>query len=102
MSRVVREKRGGGHLEQVARDEEAMPLGNLGPRLGLELVLRVGRDDDLSVLEGRDGPKDNTSDQRRLTNAVRSEEHTSELQSLMRNSYAVFCLQKKKYSYSKI
>src|SRR3546814_4370195 len=26
----------------------------------------------------------------------RSEEHTSELQSLMRNSYAVFCLQKKK------
>src|SRR3546814_7805973 len=26
----------------------------------------------------------------------RSEEHTSELQSLMRNSYAVFCLQNKK------
>src|SRR3546814_2817619 len=29
-------------------------------------------------------------------NDVRSEEHTSELQSLMRNSYAVFCLKKKK------
>src|SRR3546814_7641871 len=28
--------------------------------------------------------------------SVRSEEHTSELQSLMRISYAVFCLQKKK------
>src|SRR3546814_10294205 len=28
--------------------------------------------------------------------AVRSEEHTSELQSLMRTSYAVFCLQKQK------
>src|SRR3546814_1417151 len=28
-------------------------------------------------------------------NAVRSEEHTSELQSLMRTSYAVFCLKKK-------
>src|SRR3546814_2884055 len=28
--------------------------------------------------------------------ARRSEEHTSELQSLMRNSYAVFCLKKKK------
>src|SRR3546814_1430923 len=26
---------------------------------------------------------------------ARSEEHTSELQSLMRNSYAVFCLKKK-------
>src|SRR3546814_8724348 len=29
---------------------------------------------------------------------IRSEEHTSELQSLMRISYAVFCLQKKKTS----
>src|SRR3546814_6820209 len=28
--------------------------------------------------------------------ALRSEEHTSELQSLMRTSYAVFCLKKKK------
>src|SRR3546814_1874610 len=32
----------------------------------------------------------------RTTIAVRSEEHTSELQSLMRISYAVFCLKKKK------
>src|SRR3546814_1636219 len=31
--------------------------------------------------------------------ADRSEEHTSELQSLMRNSYAVFCLKKKKKKY---
>src|SRR3546814_4444557 len=31
----------------------------------------------------------------RLDVAVRSEEHTSELQSLMRISYAVFCLKKK-------
>src|SRR3546814_3088824 len=30
---------------------------------------------------------------------VRSEEHTSELQSLMRISYAVFCLKKKKPQY---
>src|SRR3546814_2784666 len=33
--------------------------------------------------------------------AVRSEEHTSELQSLMRISYAVFCLKKKKQSSNK-
>src|SRR3546814_4705914 len=32
----------------------------------------------------------------RLGRAERSEEHTSELQSLMRISYAVFCLKKKK------
>src|SRR3546814_3458276 len=31
--------------------------------------------------------------------ADRSEEHTSELQSLMRISYAVFCLKKKKISF---
>src|SRR3546814_1894346 len=35
-----------------------------------------------------------------LTGGSRSEEHTSELQSLMRNSYAVFCLKKKKPSTS--
>src|SRR3546814_1273325 len=32
----------------------------------------------------------------RLASMPRSEEHTSELQSLMRISYAVFCLKKKK------
>src|SRR3546814_7694506 len=31
---------------------------------------------------------------------IRSEEHTSELQSLMRISYAVFCLKKKKQTYN--
>src|SRR3546814_4746403 len=34
------------------------------------------------------------------TRVQRSEEHTSELQSLMRISYAVFCLKKKKYTRS--
>src|SRR3546814_3512020 len=36
------------------------------------------------------------SDAFRADPAARSEEHTSELQSLMRISYAVFCLKKKK------
>src|SRR3546814_8182233 len=40
-----------------------------------------------------DGPVENLL-------ALRSEEHTSELQSLMRISYAVFCLKKKKYTSS--
>src|SRR3546814_4358077 len=34
--------------------------------------------------------------------SIRSEEHTSELQSLMRISYAVFCLKKKKIYQDKI
>src|SRR3546814_7459356 len=36
------------------------------------------------------------------TQNARSEEHTSELQSLMRISYAVFCLKKKHYNISTI
>src|SRR3546814_2868769 len=36
-----------------------------------------------------------------LRRVTRSEEHTSELQSLMRISYAVFCLKKKKKEQSK-
>src|SRR3546814_2934867 len=37
-----------------------------------------------------------------LVSVERSEEHTSELQSLMRISYAVFCLKHKKYRQDKI
>src|SRR3546814_8341423 len=37
----------------------------------------------------------NRADLRVLLNDMRSEEHTSELQSLMRISYAVFCLKNK-------
>src|SRR3546814_9185402 len=37
---------------------------------------------------------------RSQTRSIRSEEHTSELQSLMRISYAVFCLKKKHNSQS--
>src|SRR3546814_7406875 len=36
------------------------------------------------------------------TRKRRSEEHTSELQSLMRISYAVFCLKKKKTNHTKL
>src|SRR3546814_9931593 len=46
----------------------------------------------LRVLLGR---ADNDPDIGELEGQARSEEHTSELQSLMRNSYAVFCLKKK-------
>src|SRR3546814_3630412 len=42
------------------------------------------------------GLRDGGQDVRMSLTAFRSEEHTSELQSLMRISYAVFCLKKKK------
>src|SRR3546814_3427721 len=41
----------------------------------------------------------NADSLRVLLSEWRSEEHTSELQSLMRISYAVFCLKKKKNTY---
>src|SRR3546814_3211987 len=43
-----------------------------------------------------DDPKAEKKSLSALIADARSEEHTSELQSLMRNSYAVFCLKKKK------
>src|SRR3546814_937005 len=62
------------------------PGGVVGGRLGrLDLEEHVGALV-LDGLEGADG----------ATELHRSEEHTSELQSLMRISYAVFCLKKKK------
>src|SRR3546814_8260371 len=63
-----------------------------GDTTNLELVravYRAGADAGLQLLHGY-GPTENT------TFSTRSEEHTSELQSLMRISYAVFCLNKKK------
>src|SRR3546814_9266922 len=41
-----------------------------------------------------EGPKGGPGMREMLATTARSEEHTSELQSLMRNSYAVFCLKK--------
>src|SRR3546814_3833618 len=47
--------------------------------------------------ERRDTERDRGDHQlQRIAAGMRSEEHTSELQSLMRISYAVFCLKKKK------
>src|SRR3546814_4243074 len=48
-----------------------------------------------SKSQQRDGAAETADHFGRHRAEARSEEHTSELQSLMRNSYAVFCLQKK-------
>src|SRR3546814_3379435 len=58
----------------------------------------VDHGNDGLVLSGTTGEAPTLTDDEKLElfTAVRSEEHTSELQSLMRISYAVFCLKKKK------
>src|SRR3546814_3581539 len=52
-----------------------------------------GNDTVASPARASKGPS--TSIDARILRTMRSEEHTSELQSLMRTSYAVFCLKKK-------
>src|SRR3546814_1846003 len=70
------------------------------PRLPVSLNLRFG--DDVEQRPGqhigveRIGPGGGDEFAELLDLLRRSEEHTSELQSLMRISYAVFCLKKKK------
>src|SRR3546814_2649650 len=76
-------------VEQLRGIDERWPaavqhLGD-GERVGgdrLLVLVQVGSGDRTGVLDGGGNP-------------FRSEEHTSELQSLMRISYAVFCLKKK-------
>src|SRR3546814_3444086 len=85
----------GGHSDAMMGSLTATPA--LWPRLRkatYQLGHAVSPDDCALMLRGL-----RTLDVR-LTrhgaNGLRSEEHTSELQSLMRISYAVFCLKKKK------
>src|SRR3546814_10841969 len=52
----------------------------------------------LRPMKHRDGQLGISSCFNGFIHAVRSEEHTSELQSLMRISYAVFCLKKTTYT----
>src|SRR3546814_9773789 len=49
----------------------------------------------LAAVTGTNGKTSVASFTRQIWQTLRSEEHTSELQSLMRISYAVFCLKKK-------
>src|SRR3546814_5612758 len=94
---------GAGDLHRAAdqrgkRRARAQPVEELGrehrlfrPALAdVVPAFRAGADED-------DGRNANAADQRdeRDGEQARSEEHTSELQSLMRISYAVFCLEKK-------
>src|SRR3546814_3235907 len=61
-----------------------------------QVIAIAGRDDFMNALQTK-GRRDHLRTIEAVdVEARRSEEHTSELQSLMRNSYAVFCLKKKK------
>src|SRR3546814_6448078 len=67
-----------------------LPMGAPLRDLGGEVLARGGR-------RGRGWPF-RLAGAEETTGEKRSEEHTSELQSLMRISYAVFCLKQKQYN----
>src|SRR3546814_3610243 len=67
--------------------------GKAGKRRGTKVEGRRGAAG-ADIVHDADAPSDGGSRPQAATD--RSEEHTSELQSLMRISYAVFCLKKKK------
>src|SRR3546814_1324727 len=88
------------HRRGQAEQQDATAFGialahrrlDMAPRGGIALGLElppIGPDAD--CVEAVDGARDRP----RIRRHPRSEEHTSELQSLMRISYAVFCLKKK-------
>src|SRR3546814_3206323 len=70
----------GGRIRPVARPDQA--------GVAAILAARKARDAIANLLAFKQEPEF-------VCDGVRSEEHTSELQSLMRISYAVFCLKKK-------
>src|SRR3546814_5212961 len=71
----------------VAEDLKAQILGQLSERLNYDRLYQ-------EALSDPELKRTHVELEAALSN--RSEEHTSELQSLMRISYAVFCLKKKK------
>src|SRR3546814_10528414 len=87
---------GGGELRRFGRE-----IGVLDARLGFRQIgdgrrQIVDRRLEPVLLRTQVGALRRDRLDRVVEDAERSEEHTSELQSLMRISYAVFCLKKKK------
>src|SRR3546814_3170106 len=78
------------------RTDTLFPYTTLFRSDGCLLRRLRGADQRRQAQRRRPGRAHRTPQGRRTPHRGRSEEHTSELQSLMRISYAVFCLKKKK------
>src|SRR3546814_1422970 len=79
-----------GHDTALADQVAASPMENHWTQRAQAAIVRAGRG---PTERGESAPGART--QVHMPVPARSEEHTSELQSLMRISYAVFCLKKK-------
>src|SRR3546814_4024730 len=78
------------------RSPQVRPVRFLDARAGARRAAIDARPRRARGLVQQRGNLDRMRDRHCMPVDVRSEEHTSELQSLMRISYAVFCLKKKK------
>src|SRR3546814_4075187 len=78
------------YLGVAEQDLDDADVDAIFEKMGGETVPQRVRSDPLVDVRGLGGLDDDAVE------LARSEEHTSELQSLMRISYAVFCLKKKK------
>src|SRR3546814_3754500 len=94
-------------MERVAAAPVDQARVGIGPPVTVEIVAAAGRQQHVGdpgdgdpasagVLADRQGRR---GDRLARIPDVRTEEHTSELQSLMRISYAVFCLKKQNSRY---
>src|SRR3546814_8097651 len=85
-------------------DKDQKPLVSLPDQNVIDLLISLAASFGLKVTRSATKrPLPMNSEERKPSGkvVVRSEEHTSELQSLMRISYAVFCLKKKTQTISK-
>src|SRR3546814_6191989 len=85
--------RGDRDLDLVGRGNRRVQAGHLPGGRRRALGAHLQQDGDRQRQDHGDGDGHHLAGPER---AGRSEEHTSELQSLMRSSYAVFCLKKQK------
>src|SRR3546814_6617355 len=101
---------GDGHRLELAIDNVIDNAISFSPADGLVCVSATRLGDEVHVKVDDDGPGIEPAQRdaifrrfhsERPAGEARSEEHTSELQSLMRISYAVFCLKKKKTDINK-
>src|SRR3546814_8259995 len=93
-----------GDIARIGHQAQGIPA--LAPEVEVAVIAALGRSVDRPFGQHIHRERPQPLDMRRIGveavggerggGAERSEEHTSELQSLMRISYAVFCLKKKK------
>src|SRR3546814_7435438 len=86
-------------VSQITRASIAAPYYSLVLELDPAVIAELVAEMDTALVADLAPIRVDPTDVEVADSAMRSEEHTSELQSLMRISYAVFCLKKKIITY---